>query len=146
MISKMSANYPVMQILGYQKIDPHRNLLINEPESLTIYPKTGAQATARANTAAAPKPPNSGQKPRLHTSQTGARRPLRGSKRSTNMTSYCDVNNPTRHLEPNLEGCKVSEYKWRFYDDVPSPSSSEPSERPINLQEQQPKPNSALTQ
>ena len=34
------------------------------------------------------------------------------------MTSYCDVTNPTRHLEPMLESCKVGEYSWRMYDDI----------------------------
>mgnify|MGYP001014040600 CR=1 FL=1 len=34
------------------------------------------------------------------------------------MTSYCDVANPTRHLEPMLESCKVGIYSYRMYDDV----------------------------
>ena len=34
------------------------------------------------------------------------------------MTSYCDVANPTRHLEPMLESCKVGNYSWRMYDEV----------------------------
>ena len=38
------------------------------------------------------------------------------------MTSYCDVVNPTKHLEPNLESCKVGLYEWRMYDEVVSSS------------------------
>lgn len=38
--------------------------------------------------------------------------------RSTKLTSYCDVNNPTRHMEPMLESCKVGEYSYRMYDDL----------------------------
>ena len=36
------------------------------------------------------------------------------------MTSYCDVTNPTWHMEPALESCKVGDYSWRMYDDVVS--------------------------
>ena len=34
----MSTNYPVMQILGYQRIDPELDALVNETNSLTLYP------------------------------------------------------------------------------------------------------------
>ena len=39
------------------------------------------------------------------------------------MTSYCDVTNPTRHLEPMLESCKVGDYSFRMYGDVVSSDS-----------------------
>ena len=34
----MSTNYPVMQILGYERIDPEVNALVTEPYPLTFYP------------------------------------------------------------------------------------------------------------
>ena len=36
------------------------------------------------------------------------------------MNSYCNVTNPTHHLEPNLAGCIHGDYEWRMYDDVPN--------------------------
>lgn len=38
MMSQMSSNYPVMQILGYERIDPEVNALVVEPKALTLYP------------------------------------------------------------------------------------------------------------
>ena len=39
-MSKMSKNYPVMQILGYRRIEEYSNQLVNEPQSLTMYPRS----------------------------------------------------------------------------------------------------------
>ena len=37
-MSKMSSSYPVMQILGYQRIDELSNQLVNEDIPLSFYP------------------------------------------------------------------------------------------------------------
>ena len=140
MMSQMSTNYPVMQILGYQKIDPKENLLVSEQDSLTFYPRSSTAMNADGNTIASATMQHTGEyfapgsiKPRKGKSQQKSRRENgsrlkktlspgknTGSIRSTKMTSYCDVTNPTRHLEPNLELSKVGNHPWRFYDDVPS--------------------------
>ena len=38
-MTKMTKNYPVMQVLGYQGIDTHSNKLITENTNLNFFPK-----------------------------------------------------------------------------------------------------------
>ena len=47
MMSQMSMSYPVMQIMGYQKIDAGSNLLITENDSFSFYPKKTRTTTAQ---------------------------------------------------------------------------------------------------
>ena len=35
-------------------------------------------------------------------------------------SQYCNVTNPTWHLEPQLQSCLHQDYSWRMYDDVPN--------------------------
>ena len=37
-MSKLSTNYPVMQILGYKRIDTEIDALVNDPNELSLYP------------------------------------------------------------------------------------------------------------
>ena len=125
MMSQMSMSYPVMQIMGYQKIDASSNLLITENENFSFYPKKTRTATAQELKT------DSEAKERLRSSENKRRRlpsfkpgtdrqklksaaahrpsmlkrvptdAMTMSKRggSTNMTSYLkEVHNPTDHL------------------------------------------------
>ena len=45
-MTKMSKNYPVMQILGYRGIDRYSSQLIRNQEEFTLYPGVGGKAKA----------------------------------------------------------------------------------------------------
>jgi len=40
------------------------------------------------------------------------------------MTSYCDVANPTYHLQPQIDGNKVGDHAYRMYGDIASSSKT----------------------
>ena len=39
MMGKMSKDFPLLEVLGYKKLDAQTNKLVNEKRSLTFYPK-----------------------------------------------------------------------------------------------------------
>ena len=46
MMSQMSMSYPVMQIMGYKKMDPNTNQLVTEHDNFSFYPKKNRTTTA----------------------------------------------------------------------------------------------------
>ena len=38
MMGKLSKDFPLMEVLGYKKLDAQTNKLVNEGKSLTFYP------------------------------------------------------------------------------------------------------------
>ena len=57
----------------------------------------------------------------------------KNSKRSTEMTSYCDVTNPTHHLQPKIDKNKVGEYAFRIYGEIVSSGRTSSGETDIPI-------------
>jgi len=49
------------------------------------------------------------------------------------MTSYCDVTNPTHHLQPKIDKNKVGEYAFRIYGEIVSSGRTSSGETDIPI-------------